>query len=148
MHLHMVRKGFASTRRLIFAIFLRIIGAVAISLAIDEVVAKTLTVIMRRSQRFGSMDVPTFHQARYPYELLIASPIAFLITIIIFINGYVFSPARCILPNTAFISLVRVTDFSTSSPSRVRNNIRNSNKTLRSRWQHKTTQSPGMMMVE
>ena len=28
---------------------------------------------MRRSQRFAAMDVPTFHQARFPYELLLAA---------------------------------------------------------------------------
>ena len=51
--------------------------------------------------------------------------------------------------NTAFISLIRVTHFSTSSVLRVlRNNTRNSKKTLRSRWQHKTAQIPGMMTVE
>lgn len=150
MHLHTVRKEFvASTRRFVFAIFFLIIGAVIIGQIIDEIVANILTVTMRRSQHFASMNVPTFHQARYPYELLIVAPITFFITIIIFIYVYVFSPALCVLPNTAFISLIRGTDFSTSSPSRVlRNNIQNSKKTLRSRWQHRITQILGMMTVE
>ena len=133
MHLQVVWKGFvASTRRFIFAIFLLIIGAVILGQAIDEVVAKILTATMRRSQRFAAMNITTFHQARYPYELLIVAPITLFITIGIFIKVYVFSPALCVLPNTAFISLIRVTDFLTSSPSRVlRNNIRNSKQTLR-----------------
>ena len=91
MHLHMARKGFvASTRRFIFAIFLLITGAVALGWAIDEFVAKVLNVAMRRSQRFALTEVPTFHQERYQYELLIVALIRLSITIIIFIFVYVF----------------------------------------------------------
>ena len=120
------RKFFASNRRFNFAVFLAIIGGVALGWAVDEVVAFILTVTMRRSQHFALMDVPTFHKERYQYEL----PVVFLITppltVRIFIFVYVFSSALCLLPNTAFISLIPVTDAS-SYPSRVlRNNSRKS----------------------
>ena len=72
MHLRLVRKRLiASTRRFIFAISFIIIGAVAFGLGIDEVVARTLTAAMRRSQRFASMDVRTFQQPRWRFTLTI-----------------------------------------------------------------------------
>lgn len=150
MHLHTVRRPFvASNWRLIPVILLLAIVAAVPGQIIDEVVAKLLTIIMRRSQRFALMDVPTFHQSRYPYELLIVAPITLLIAIVISIMVYVFSPALCVLPNTAFISLIRVTESSTSSPLRdLRNNIWDSKKKVRLSQQHKTALGPGTMTVE
>ena len=151
MPTHMVRKGFvASTRRFIVAIFVSIIGAVVLALAIDELVAKILTATMRRSRYFASMDVPTFHQSRYPLEVGIATFATLLITVYGFTKMYVFSPALCVLPSTSIlISLTRVTDFSTRSFGEIRqNNFRSCKKTLRLNQQHQSTQIPGMMMVD
>ena len=123
MHLQIVRRGFvASNRQFNFAVFLAIIGGVALTWEVDNVVAFILAVTMRRSQRFALMDVPTFLNERYQYELPIVFTISPPLTVGIFILVYVFSSALCILPNTAFMSLIRVTD-ATSYPSRVlRNN--------------------------
>lgn len=97
MHLHVVKRRFvASTWRFILITLLLIIWAVILGQIIDEVVAKILTTVMRRSERFASMDVSTFHQSRYPYELFIVTLITLPITSIIFIIVYVFSPALCV----------------------------------------------------
>ena len=149
MHLHVVKRRFiASTWRLIYIILLLIIGAVILGQIIDEIVAKILTFIMRRFEYFEEMDVFTFHQLRYPYELLIVTLVTLPTMSAIFIIVYVFSPALCVLLNTAFISLIHVTEYSTRSPSRdLQNNIRDSKKKLRLSLQNKTARGLGMMTV-
>ena len=149
MHLHVVKRRFiASTWQLICIILLLIIGAVILGQIIDEIVAKLLTALLRRFEPFADMDEFTFHQSRYPYELLIVTLVTLPTMSAILIIVYVFSPALCVLLNTAFISLIHVTEYSTRSPSSaLQNNIWDSEKKLRLSLQNKTARGLGMMTV-